>query len=243
MDTKIDRSFSHIHVDNSILGLTDRRRHNNTLGCTHSAARTDIIALVRLEQSSGKESRTVGSEQSAGKLWRTSAWNNQRVSCGQRRRLEQSAAAGNGWLGTISGESFDGAIFGETFDGWSSRDSLGKCLARLVGLEQSAGKRLMVAWNNQRGNGGGGCRGETAAPAPAPSMLVNNCADCEGVRHHVMLGAGKFCCPASPAWCRVPAPTREPYNYLRHTTTNTFNLCFSSCFVLRPLVQCLHLQV
>ena len=181
-------------------------------------------------------------EQSAGKLWRTSAWNNQRVSCGERR-LEQSAAAGNGWLGTISGESFDGAIFGETFDGWSSRDSLGKCFARLVGLEQSAGKRLMVAWNNQRGNGGGGCRGETAAPAPAPSTLVNNCADCEGVRHHVMLGAGKFCCPASPAWCRVPAPTREPYNYLRHTTTNTFNLRFSSCFVLRPHVQCLHIQV
>ena len=123
----------------------------------------------------------------------------------------------NGGLGTISGKlwrTVGGTISGKSFDGTISGET----------AVVAAGARL--------------------AAAPAPSTLMENCADCEGVRHHhVILGAGKFCCPASPAWCRVPAPTREPYNYLRHTTTNTFNLCFSSCFVLRPLVQCLHLQV
>lgn len=82
------------------------------------------------------------------------------------------------------------------------------------------------AWNNQRGmaglerfmeqSAGNGCRGNAswlgtisgemvAVAAPAPSTLMDKVADCEGARHHhVILGAGKFCCPDSPAWCRVP---------------------------------------
>jgi len=82
------------------------------------------------------------------------------------------------------------------------------------------------AWNNQRGmaglerfmeqSAGNGCRGNAswlgtisgemvAVAAPAPSTLMDKVADCEGARHHdVILGAGKFCRPDSPAWCRVP---------------------------------------
>jgi len=104
-------------------------------------------------------------------------------------------------------------------------------------LEQSGLERFMEL------SAGNGCRGHAswlgtvsgemvAVAAPAPSTLMDKCADCEGVRHHhVILGAGKFCCPDSPAWCRVPH-TREHHNHLRHPTTNTCNTRISSSFTL-----------
>ena len=77
-------------------------------------------------------------------------------------------------------------------------------------LEQSGLERFMEL------SAGNGCRGHAswlgtvsgemvAVAAPAPSTLMDKFADCKGARHHhVILGAGKFCCPDSPAWCRVP---------------------------------------
>ena len=98
LDTKIDRSFSHIHVD-QILGLTDRQQHSrlHTLGGTHRHHCVGALGTIKRERVangwlgtiSGEVVANLRLEQSAGKLWRTAlgtisssgewlAWNNQR---------------------------------------------------------------------------------------------------------------------------------------------------------------------
>jgi len=101
LDTKIDRSFSHIHVD-EILGLTDDDTTpltaTHTLGGTHRHHCVGALGTIKRERVangwlgtiSGEVVANLRLEQSAGKLWPTAAlgtisssgewlaWNNQR---------------------------------------------------------------------------------------------------------------------------------------------------------------------